>query len=721
MGTGKTKRLLTHLEKHYAPGAFGGQILYVTFRRSLARWAGEQLARQGFVLYSDLEGRLSPERTPRLVIQVESLGRLETRGAPPPALVILDESESIMAQLGSGLARNQARTLAVFEWLVRRAESVICLDAHLGERTARVIGQMRTKLKLSLRLIHNCWAAGRGETYRLTSSHPLWLQALLTSVDAGNRVVIPTNSLAEAESLEHLLRGRIVRRRRHASAGGSFDSSDRTLKILSYTSRTCGRVRARDLKNVDLAWTGADVLIYTPTISAGISYEQSGFDEVFAVFTNDSCDALAAVQMLGRVRQISRRRFTICVRGAAPTPALPTDEVALAEVLDRRQSALFGTQSAPPAYELDDDGTLRLPKTAQFTLWCANQIVANRSRNNYAGILSELLSQRGGDVELLAPTCREDEIRAMRALARASRAGASHEEATAVANAQELTTDQALRLRDAVRRTAGEMTGDVRLALAKHGLRIMYRRLIVGLDPEWVEAYSAPNIRRMFRDIAAIAACATHDDLTNFSQRQEAEIIVRAGGVCSGPVWEEAVFERVIGGAGRWALRFSLYMWAAESLGLYCGKGSPSDEILGGVIEPWDKSATARRVITPDHLRAAVAKGATRLAWASRAANDAGLGTLVLKLPATLAQWSEVAGITGPGLSALGLARAVLMCGLGLTLYVRQGGVVLWQTPTGRKIRLAPSPSGQPTDRPFVVVAKEARLLAKEPTLPQNL
>ena len=76
------------------------------------------------------------------------------------------------------------------------------------------------------------------------------------------------------------------------------------LKVALYTTSTTGEEKIK-LKNVDACWTDLNVLIYSPTISAGVSYDKCHFDVMFGVICSRSCCARDYHQMLRRVRTIA--------------------------------------------------------------------------------------------------------------------------------------------------------------------------------------------------------------------------------------------------------------------------------------------------------------------------------------------------------------------------------------------------------------------------------
>lgn len=59
-------------------------------------------------------------------------------------------------------------------------------------------------------------------------------------------------------------------------------------------------------------WKNIDMLIYSPKINSGISYEFEHFDVIYGYFNCHSCSALGCIQMLGRIRNISIKFGIIC-------------------------------------------------------------------------------------------------------------------------------------------------------------------------------------------------------------------------------------------------------------------------------------------------------------------------------------------------------------------------------------------------------------------------
>lgn len=63
----------------------------------------------------------------------------------------------------------------------------------------------------------------------------------------------------------------------------------------------------KDFCDVNNAFSVADVLIYTPALTAGVSFEVKHFDYMYGLFDHTSCSAEICSQMLGRIRDIKHK------------------------------------------------------------------------------------------------------------------------------------------------------------------------------------------------------------------------------------------------------------------------------------------------------------------------------------------------------------------------------------------------------------------------------
>lgn len=492
MGVGKTQALRDYIERHFpASGLRPAVIRFVTFRQTFSRSLLRSLEGLDFVHYADRAGPLGP-RIPRLIVQSESLHRLAPPGPgeDPPDLVVLDESESILAQFDSGLHRDFYAAFAVFRWLVASCRHLVCLDANLGDRTFRVVQEMRRAGGGAPPFVFH-WnryalARQRGDVVRVTASREAWLASLLRAAKAGQRLVVPSNSLAEAETVTRLLRERCP-----------------ALAVRLYSSRTPGAEKTRDFGDLARAWAGVDVLVYTPTLSAGVSYEAPGFDALYGFFGDNSCDVETCRQMLGRVRQLGRREMCLCIQGRRRW--LPTDLEELARVSEASREALRVPFDYDPA-----TGARRVYRTPYHQLCLENLRCANLSRSDFVGRFLDQVAETGARLELLGfEEAEPGELAALRAARREARGALSGEACARVAQAAELSPGDApggpLEPAEAVRRRIadGRASEADLLAYEKFSLRRSYYAWTGELTPLYVQVYGRRDVQRVFRGLVA--------------------------------------------------------------------------------------------------------------------------------------------------------------------------------------------------------------------------
>jgi hypothetical protein len=495
MKLGKTKALRRYLDAHFADGLVRPVVRVVTFRQTFSRSVAEGLP--GFVLYDAVQGDLSQARHPRLIVQVESLHRLRMGAYPEPVdLLVLDEAESVLAQFDSGLHRHFNAAFAMFKWMVRTARHVVCMDANLGDRTYNTLLRLRPDQPPHFHW--NRYQRAAGDVFRFTADQGAWLGELHAALRAGLHVVVPTNSLAEARALEVGLRREFPAKR-----------------IALYSSETPSGEKVRDFGDVHTYWSGLDALIYTPTCSAGVSYELEHYDALYAFFCDESCDVETCRQMLGRVRNLAAREHTVCLR--ATGASLPTTTEAIRRAVYAQREGLYTSNQASWAvpdeslqFDYAPDGSVRFYESDYFHLWLETMRVRHLSRNDFARRFVDQVADTGALVAVLTP----DDAGALAAGAallaghRETRGEMAAARCEAIAAAPELGAEEAARLRED-RAAHLDVDPGALLALEKFQLREAYAWHGRPLDAGFVAAYNNPGARRVYRNLLRITEGAS--------------------------------------------------------------------------------------------------------------------------------------------------------------------------------------------------------------------
>jgi len=496
MKMGKTKALIDYIDTYFPTGLREPIIRFISFRQTFSSNIKEKFTE--FTLYSDVRGPLTQNK---LIVQVESIYRLDVRaGIEAPDLLILDECESIFEQFDSGLLKsNFIECFAKFQWLIKYSKHVICMDAGISDRTYRILGQMRPWDGDNSILYHrNECKNARADSYYFTGEKAKWLGILYSSVEADERIAVPTSSLAEAKTLRHNLALRYPAK-----------------NIRIYSSETKTSEKRAHFSDVGLYWSQLDVLIYTPTVSAGVSFEKKHFAKVFGYFTDQSCPIETCIQMIGRIRDVADNQFYICL--SATGNILPADIRSIKQwVKTKRNNLVTGFDRTGLAIEYSPVGELICHSGDYFQVWLENTQVRNLSKNSFirrfihvvtntgatANFMSDdvYLTQTG--IELMIDGILNSEVTEIIAQHKIARGDIREQLCKQIAASVELTEDEVEDIQTAII-AQEDITDPQRHSFEKYRLRQDYNYDGI-IDEKFVDRYHDPKVRRMYKNITRV-------------------------------------------------------------------------------------------------------------------------------------------------------------------------------------------------------------------------
>jgi hypothetical protein len=501
VGVGKTRQLRAHLDAHYPQRGEKSLdppfvIRFVTFRQTFSESLRKSFPE--FVVYSDVQSRqINAGAAPRLIVQVESLGRLLadcSDTAEPVDLLIFDESESILAQFSSGLHQSFNEAFATFQWLLKNSRRVICLDANLSDRTFRTLARGRPEHPAHYHC--NAFSRAAGDTVNVTVRRAVWLDQLLAQLGNDKRVVVASSSLREAKAVLHLVAEMYPRK-----------------KTKLYSSETPQGEKVLHFADVNTYWNDLDVLVYTPTVSAGVSYERAGFDCMFAFLSPASCDVETARQMLGRVRALRDKTFYVCIP-SNPGASYPTDIAVLERyVYERREFICANHESrrAPSTVEFDPKtATIRPYRSAFFPLWLENCRITNLSRNDYAGRFVDQVATTGAKVVYLTPEPgSEDAVKHTNKIRKSAVDAVDAAADDRIVAAPDVPQSDVVALQTRIREAAsGRASGPEITAVEVSTVRRFYLRNTYkwagAIDRDFVHLYDQTNVKEVHRNLQII-------------------------------------------------------------------------------------------------------------------------------------------------------------------------------------------------------------------------
>jgi len=500
MKMGKTNAVIDLMQKMKPKS-----IIYVSFRitftTALLQTLNSKLGSSHlkFISYQDIEGEINIDRYPYIIIQVDSLSRLKITN--PPELLILDETESIWSQFSSNLIRSPDWVFSKFHWLIRMSSKLICMDAHLNERTFRLLNKWRPA---EITRYENPYQNATSDVYNVVQNTDAIIQIACEKLNGGKKIVICSNSLEEAKTIETALglQFQLYSLNRNKTSGIPVTGK----VIVSYNSETSPTIKNLHFSDVNSWWSKVDILIYTPTVTAGISFEVAHFDCIFGYFTNLSCDVETTIQMLGRVRSVKDKTYYICFK-EIPT-CLPTNINLIAHLMTscyRDSHVLCGSKDPPPGSPLfTDDGQIIYQKSPFFELWIENLAFQNASKNGFVQRFVDLVSRTGAKfvnhAVIIGEGAFTHSLKAVRQIA--------HEDhAKKISSSRDLTNQEYESLQSLIRGGAKDIvvTEDDMDAIHKKALSLHYKR--DRIDPDFVLTFDNGSMKMTFRNLLKVFRC----------------------------------------------------------------------------------------------------------------------------------------------------------------------------------------------------------------------
>ena len=182
-----------------------------------------------FVQYNKTMEGTDLAEVPRIVCQAESLERL--RSAEKYNLVLMDESESILAQLSSEktMGDRAGRVTAVLHDVLLRGEKVVFADAYMTNRTLNLVHQIFNARTEKVKVIYNSWCQEPRKAYRLDDKKE-FIHELIKRLKSGKNCVAFCGTKAFADKLHNQVKQQLP-----------------DLAILYYSRDTPGSVKEADL------------------------------------------------------------------------------------------------------------------------------------------------------------------------------------------------------------------------------------------------------------------------------------------------------------------------------------------------------------------------------------------------------------------------------------------------------------------------------------------
>jgi hypothetical protein len=363
MGSAKTKTLLENFLTEHA-SAPTTSVLVITYSRMLANAYDRALKSKGFVNYLATESG-SKITAPKVIVCLDSLLRVRRPGDIPAFdYLILDEALSVLLHFNSPLMKQVQTVAPYFESVLQLAQRIYLLDACVDNSLVHAMVQyVRGARGVAPTWIWNTHVrpSNRRATLHVnrerTREQPQALQAaavqrVVELLKQDKKVVVSCSTRGFTELLEAEL----------------LHVFKDTKKIKVYNANTDRATVQADAEDTDAAWSACDALVYSPTISAGVSFEQPFFHHLVAYCENSqyapSVDTV--LQQFFRVRCLIDGHMDIYVND---TVKVNPDHYPLSfsEVADWMDAHVLDMREYFPQGTLSFESPLETPAAAAWT------------------------------------------------------------------------------------------------------------------------------------------------------------------------------------------------------------------------------------------------------------------------------------------------------------------------------------------------------------------
>ena len=291
-GTGKTTTLFKYIFEQKKLDQ-EDSVLFISSRRTFGIKLLGDIKKYNFKLYSDCKEYYIDHD--RMICQLDSILRLTSDKFK---YIIIDECESLMRYITSShFTKNNKASLIVsnFETKIAEAEKVIIMDADLCDRSINYFKNILNIDDKDVKLVVNKFQA-YSEYVIKYMAYSTWLKVLMDKIDNNKKIVIPTASNNQAKDLKLLIQSHYPDK-----------------KILLIHRETNENEKLDQVINVNEKWSKYEIIIYTPSVCMGISFDEEYFDHIFAYGCENSLGSQEFCQMLHRIRKPSEQSIYLAL------------------------------------------------------------------------------------------------------------------------------------------------------------------------------------------------------------------------------------------------------------------------------------------------------------------------------------------------------------------------------------------------------------------------
>ena len=367
MGTGKTQVLKKIISKHFTEK----RILYLSHRQTFTQNIAGTFGDLGF--YNYMDGIINLRLHDKLILQIDSIKHLLIDNIFITFdIIILDEIESLLSHFSSiTLGNNRLIICKIFEIIIKKAKWILAMDADFNERSYYFLSTIKEKPKI----IQNEYKS-INRKYLFTTNYEMRKCQLIEDIKSNKNIVVISLSRVTLDDLyEEIIK---------------ICNKD---KIIRYTSMT-DDTQKEQLQEVNKYWKNYQVVMYSPTIEAGVDFNVKGhFSRMYCFLSDGSCCPRACIQMIGRIRDL----FDNQIRCHCDNVMLfKGRNVYIPSIDEFEEQILHGVTTVLDFDIIDDNEIVKMKPRNIFTkLFAYNKYEDYLKQNRFIKTLKELIIIKG--------------------------------------------------------------------------------------------------------------------------------------------------------------------------------------------------------------------------------------------------------------------------------------------------------------------------------------
>ena len=274
--TGKTT-LISNVLREFKPK----RVLFITHRQSLTNELYGTFKKFGFCNY--MNGSFDARK---LICQIESLHKITDSLDPfyynseniaqSFDLVILDEIESINYHFTSPTISNKQQTFEYMCEILRISNKILALDGDFHNRSFDLIDSLGKSI-----IIENTIKKDP-KKFIFTNNIKSFDKSIDDQLKKKHKIVIVSMSSNIATKY--------------------YEKYKTKYKCILHCSKSDDSMKEL-LKDVESNWANYDLVIYSPSVQSGVSFDIPYFDKMYVILSSKSCSPRDVSQMTHRVRQ----------------------------------------------------------------------------------------------------------------------------------------------------------------------------------------------------------------------------------------------------------------------------------------------------------------------------------------------------------------------------------------------------------------------------------